>query len=133
MMAKFNPQVSDESVLQTCAKLAKRGGPYHVNRYRYGEENKRKTCFKLKAEGKLKQGPTKGKLLTFFRPEDVGVIEAANKKHHDVMRKIFRKNCRTMIDWARKEQQKTGVISRYYIDEFWKNKRLSWHYNGETA
>lgn len=127
----FNPPVTEDSVLQTCARIAKHGQYYHVNIYRYGEENKRKTCFALKKQGKLKQGPIYNKLYSFYRPEDGEII---NKKKHELasdMRRIYRKNCRTMIEWGRKEQKETGVISRYYITEFWKNKHLSWHYTGD--
>lgn len=117
----FNPTVSEESILQTCARIARKGEMYHVNSYRYGENNKRKTCFKLKKQGKLKQGPSCGKLLTFYRPEDLPIIEAAEKRFQKQMKKVHAQN----VTWHLEQAESRPELRDYHIKEAEKERLLS--------
>lgn len=113
-----------QKIISVCSAIASKGELFCVHRYRWSENKKRKNCFELKKQGKLKQAETHGKILRFYRPEDEERIEKSRKKHTQEMRNIFRENCRTMIRWARKDPKLTD----YYIREFWKYKEQSWHY-----
>lgn len=122
----FNPPVSKASVLSTCARIAKCGEMYHVNIYRYGEQNKRKTCFELKAEGKLMQGESVNKCFTFYRPEDVEVIRTAEARHQQRMKKIHAKNADWHIGQAQKHSpDNEKSLYHYHMKEAEKERQLA--------
>lgn len=114
-------------ILSKCASLAQKGRVFHVNRYKYSTREIRKKCIELNRERKLKQLPQSGRLLRFFRPEDSDLLEKARVEMQEDMRKIYRNNCRTMIEWARKHKDKGDAVD-HYIERFWEYKHLSWNY-----
>lgn len=120
--------MNKEEILNTCKQIARRGEVFHVNKFRWAEDKKRKNCFQLKKRGLLKQLPNENKMLRFYRPEDEGKLNSARKKQDEKMRSIYRKNCRTMIELARKSSKDDNGLVGYYLKEFWKYKDLSWHY-----
>lgn len=75
----------------------------------------------LKSQGKLAQGESINKLFTFYRPEDIEILNAAAERHAKEMKKIYASN----VIWHRSQAEKNPCLRDYHLEEAEKNMELS--------
>lgn len=114
-----------EGILATCERIARRGEYFEVHRYRYRDESLRRKCLRLKKAGKLRQANTENPIWAFYRPEDVPVIEAAQQRHAEAMKKVHAQNVGWHLEQAEKNKIKYPDLAAHHLKQAEEERRLS--------